>query len=252
MYPVLFRLGPLTIYSYGAMMALAFLTASWLVSKELRRHGQDPHLASSLTLWAAVGGLLGARLLFVLEHLEDFWLSPWSFVFTGAGFTWYGGLLGGVIGVSGYIFRQGLSWPFIMDCIAPAIALGHAIGRIGCQLAGDGDWGPPTTLPWGMTYPQAIVGWDPAMGPVHPTPIYESLAYTAIFALLWSMRKREHSPGALFGGYCLLAGIARFFLEFFRLNPPVLWGLSEAQWLSIALALLGGGMLGKILVGEKL
>lgn len=243
MYPVLFRLGPLTIYSYGVMMALAFLVAGWVVSKELRRLGYDPNLASSLVLWAAVSGLLGARVLFIIENIGEFLSSPWSFVFTGAGFTWYGGLIGGVGGVTWRIFRQGLPWPVVMDCIAPAIALGHGIGRIGCQLAGDGDWGPPTTLPWGMIYPHAIVGWDSSLGPVHPTPVYETIAYTAIFALLWGVRKRERRPGSVFWGYCLLAGIARFFLEFVRMNTPVLWGFSQAQLISLTVTAVGAGML---------
>ncbi len=243
MYPVLLQVGPLTIYSYGVMMALAFLVAGWVVSKEFRRLEYDPNFASSLVMWAALGGLLGARILFILQHMREFLSSPWSFVFTGAGFVWYGGLMGGVGAVTWYIFRQGLPWPVIMDCIAPAIALGHGIGRIGCQLAGDGDWGPPTTLPWGMTYPRAIVGWDPDLGPVHPTPIYETLTYTAIFALLWSIRKKEHQPGSLFWGYCLLAGVARFFLEFVRVNPPLLWGLSQGQLISIVVTAVGMGML---------
>ncbi len=243
MYPVLFQVGPLTIYSYGVMMALAFLVAGWIVGKELHRLGYDPNFASSLVMWAAVGGLLGARVLFIIEHMREFLSSPWSFVFTGAGFIWYGGLIGGVGGVTWRIFRQGLPWPVIMDCLAPAVALGHGIGRIGCQLAGDGDWGPPTTLPWGMTYPRAIMGWDPGWGPVHPTPIYETMAYTVVFALLWSVRRKRYRPGSLFWGYCLLAGTARFFLEFVRINTPILWGLSQAQLVSLAVVAIGAGML---------
>lgn len=244
MYPVLLRLGPLTIYSYGVMMALGFLAASWVLSHEFQRQGRDPALSSALVLWAAVGGLVGARLLFIAEKFPEFLADPWAFIFTGAGFTWYGGLIGGVVAVSWYIQRHALPWWDIMDAIAPAIALGHGIGRIGCHLAGDGDWGPQTTLPWGVAYPDAIIGWpfDPGVR-VHPTPLYETAAYLVIFAVLWSRRTAPRQPGALFGGYLLLAGIARFLLEFVRVNTPVLLGLSQAQGISVLLVVIGAVML---------
>jgi phosphatidylglycerol:prolipoprotein diacylglycerol transferase len=246
MYPVLFRLGPLTIYSYGVMMALGFLAAGWVLSKEFQRQGKDPNLSSTLVLWAAIGGLLGARLLFLLEQWQAFLADPWPLLFTGAGFTWYGGLLGGVGAVTWYIQRHGLPWLVMMDAIAPAIALGHAIGRIGCHLAGDGDWGPPTTLPWGVAYTQAIVGWDfPPGVRVHPTPLYEMGAYFLVFALLWRRRTSPHAPGALFWGYLVLAGSARFLLEFVRLNAPLVLGLSQAQIISVLLVAFGALMLAK-------
>jgi len=244
MYPVLFRLGPITIYSYGMMMALGFLAAGWVLSRELQRQGKDPNFSSTLVLWAAVGGLLGARLLFIVEQWHAFVADPWPFVFTGAGFTWYGGLIGGVAALTLCIQRSGLSWLEVMDAVAPAIALGHGIGRIGCHLAGDGDWGPPTTLPWGVAYTQAIIGWDfPPGVRVHPTALYETAAYGLIFALLWSRRAAAHQPGTLFWSYLLLAGIARFLLEFVRVNSVVLFGLSQAQLLSLGLVAVGAGML---------
>ncbi|MEW6300352.1 MAG: prolipoprotein diacylglyceryl transferase [Thermodesulfobacteriota bacterium] len=244
MYPVLFRLGPVTIYSYGVMMALGFLAAGWVLSRELQRQGRDPRLASTLVLWAAVGGLVGARVLFLVEQWQAFLADPWSLIFTGAGFTWYGGLIGGVAAVTLCIRHYQLPWREVMDAVAPAIALGHGIGRIGCHLAGDGDWGPPTTLPWGVAYTEAIVGWEYPPGVrVHPTALYEMAAYLLIFALLWSRRTVPHQPGALFWGYLLLAGIARFLLEFVRLNPPFLLGLSLAQVISLLLAAVGGVML---------
>ncbi|MCS6925698.1 MAG: prolipoprotein diacylglyceryl transferase [Candidatus Binatia bacterium] len=244
MYPVLLRFGPITVYSYGVMMALGFLAAGWVLRRELHRQGRDPHLAATLVLWAALGGLLGARVLFVLEQWPAFLADPWSFIFTGAGFTWYGGLIGGVAAVTGCLRYYGLPWRETMDAVAPAIALGHGIGRIGCHLAGDGDWGPPTTLPWGVAYTQAIIGWEYPPGVrVHPTALYESAAYLLIFALLWRCRTIPHRPGALFWGYLLLAGVARFLLEFVRLNPPLLLGLSLAQVLSLVVAAIGSIML---------
>ncbi len=246
MHPVLLELGPFTLYSYGVMMALGFVSATWLLAKGLAYQGRSPDLASKLVLWAAMGGLIGARLLFILGHWSAFTADPWALLFTGAGFVWHGGLIGGIAGVSLGIRHHGLPWRETMDAIAPAIALGHGTGRIGCQLAGDGDWGPPTDLPWGMAYPEAIVGWDyPPDVFVHPTPLYEMAAYFAIAAVLWNRRTSGYRPGVLFWGYLLLAGIARFFLEFVRVNPP-LWGaFSQAQVISIGLMLTGASLLCK-------
>jgi phosphatidylglycerol---prolipoprotein diacylglyceryl transferase len=244
MYPELFRLGPVTVYSYGVMMALGFVGAGWLVSKGLEQQGKDPEFSSTLVLWAAVGGLLGARLLFILEHWSEFITNPLSLILTGAGFTWYGGLIGGVMGVTLCIRRYGFLWFEIMDAVAPAIAVGHAIGRIGCFLAGDGDWGPPTTLPWGVAYPHAIIGWDYPPGVrVHPSELYETIAYLIVFAILWSFRTTRRPVGSLFWRYLLLSSIARFVLEFVRINPPLAFGLSEAQLISLVLMTIGGVML---------
>ncbi len=244
MYPVLLHFGPLSIYSYGVMMALGFLTGGWVLGKELQRQGKDANFSSTLVLSAAVGGLVGARLLFLIEQWQAFVADPWSSIFTGAGFTWYGGLIGGIVAVTWCIRRHGLAWLEVMDAMAPAIALGHGIGRIGCHLAGDGDWGPPTTLPWGVAYTRAIVGWDfPPGVRVHPTPLYETLAYVLIFTILWSRRNAPHRAGALFWGYLLLAGIARFLLEFVRVNPPLVLVLSEAQLISVCLVVVGAVML---------
>jgi phosphatidylglycerol---prolipoprotein diacylglyceryl transferase len=244
MYPVLFQLGPITVYSYGVMMALGFLFAGWAVSKGLEYQGKDPAFASTLVLWAAVGGLLGARLLFIAENWSEFLSNPLSLILTGAGFTWYGGLIGGVAGVTLCIRRYGFRWLEVMDAVAPAIALGHGIGRIGCHLAGDGDWGPPTTLPWGVAYTNAIIGWDYPPGVrVHPSALYETLAYLLVFVVLWSMRTRLRPVGSLFWGYLLLASFARFMIEFIRINPPLAFGLSEAQMISLILMTIGAVML---------
>ena len=244
MHPVLLSLGPVTIYSYGVMMALSFVTAGWVIRKELQRQGRDPDLASSLVLWAAVGGLIGARLLFILDAWPAFVADPWALILTGAGFIWYGGLLGGIAGVSLCMRRYRLPWLRTMDIVAPAIALGHGIGRIGCHLAGDGDWGPPTDLPWGVVYSEAIAGWPhPPEVAVHPTPLYELAAYSLIFVFLWQRRTATHRPGSLFWGYLVLAGLARFGLEFVRINPGFLFGLSLAQVMSIPLVALGACML---------
>ena len=239
MYPVLIELGPLTIYSFGTMMAIAFLVSGWLTGLELDRKGMRSELASTMVLWAAVGGIIGSRVWIWIED-PSLLLDPVKAVFSGAGFVWYGGLVGGTIAVSIVIRRNGLSWLRVVDCIAPAMALGHAIGRIGCQLAGDGDWGSESTVPWAMAYPNAIIGWDYPEGVrVHPTPIYEMVAYTLVFAVLWSMRKRPQPDGTVFWWYLILAPAARFAIEFVRINSPFVLGLTQAQVFSLVLMAIG-------------
>ncbi len=246
MYPHLFSIGPFPIHSFGVMLAIGFLTAGHLLGRELDRKGMDPELASSMVLWAAVGGIAGSRILSVTEDWAGFLAHPFSYIFTGAGFVFYGGLIGGFITVSIFIWRQGLPWLQVADSIAPGIAVGQSIGRIGCLLAGDGDWGTPSTLPWAMRYPNAIVNWDewvranglPADVRVHPAPIYETLAYGAVFAVLWSMRRGRHPDGFIIWWYLLLSGAVRFLVEFVRINPKIALGLTEAQWISIALIVI--------------
>jgi phosphatidylglycerol---prolipoprotein diacylglyceryl transferase len=247
MVPVLLQLGPVTIYSFGAMMALAFLISGYVVSLELSRKGMDPEDAWSLVLWAAVGGIVGARLLAIIADWQAFTLHPIASIFSGSGFIWYGGLIGGFVSVTICIVRRSLPWLQVVDCAAPALAMGQAIGRIGCQVAGDGDWGKPTLLPWGMRYPNAIVGWSlwlresglPPSTLVHPAPVYETLAYCTIFCLLWSLRKRGLRHGSLFWLYLLASSVARFAIEGVRVEPVLAAGLTQAQWIAIPLFTAG-------------
>ena len=247
MLPVLLEFGPLKIYSFGACMALAALAALWVVYVELKRKGHYPDLASTMVFAAAAGGLVGARVLSIIEHWRDFLRSPMDLIFTGAGFTWFGGLIGGVIAVSWVVRRNKIPWLVGADIAAPALAVGYGIGRIGCHLAGDGDWGTVTDVPWGVAYTNAIIGWvDPATGipyppgvRVHPTPVYEFLQSALVFAVLWALRKKNMPAGTMFWLYFLLAGLARFVIEFWRINPKVGLGLSGAQWFGLALMAIG-------------
>jgi len=168
--------------------------------------------------------------------------SPWSSILTGSGFVWYGGLVGGFLSVSAYIKMSGLPWLLVVDAIAPAVALGQAIGRIGCQLAGDGDWGSPSTLPWAMAYPRAIYGWtEPAGVLVHPAPVYESLLYSGVFVLLAHLARQpgRFADGSVLFAYLILSGIARFLVEVVRIEPRVALGLTEAQLFGIASVVAG-------------
>jgi len=247
MYPILFQFGPLTVYSFGAFMALAALAAAWAVSAELRRHRYDSELASTMVFAAAIGGLLGARILFIAEEWQGFLASPWKYIFTGAGFTWYGGFFGGAAAASWVVKKNKIPWLVGVDIGAPALALAYGVGRIGCHVAGDGDWGAVTDVPWGVAYTNAIVGWaDPNSGIpyapgvlVHPTPIYEFLQSVLVFGILWALRKKELAPGTLAWLYLILAGLSRFIVEFWRINPQIGFGLSEAQWFSLLLMALG-------------
>jgi phosphatidylglycerol:prolipoprotein diacylglycerol transferase len=247
MVPVLLDLGPLSLHTFGAMMALGFLVSGYVVAVELDRRGLDPEHAWSVVFWAAIGGIVGARLFVILFDWEGFLEAPLSFLFTGSGFVWYGGLLGGFASVTLYALRRGLRWWVLADCIAPALALGHAIGRIGCQVAGDGDWGVPTTLPWGMSYPDAVIGWEawvrsaglPADVRVHPAPVYETLAYCAIFLFLWRLRELELREGTLLWLYFVTSSVARFLVETVRIEPVIGLGLTQAQWIALFLFVLG-------------
>ena len=247
MLPILFQFGPLTIYSFGVFMALAAVTAAWVVHAELKRNGYNPELASTMVFAAAIGGLLGARLLFIVEDWSNFLRSPWDYIFTGAGFTWYGGFLGGVLGVTWVVRKNNIPWLKAADIAAPALAIAYGVGRLGCHVAGDGDWGTVTDVPWGVAYTNAIIGWvDPSTGipyppgvRVHPTPIYEFLESVVIFGILWALRKKEYAPGTLFWLYLALAGLARLVVEFWRLNPAFAFGLTEAQWFGVLTIIVG-------------
>ncbi|MCS6966457.1 MAG: prolipoprotein diacylglyceryl transferase [Candidatus Kapabacteria bacterium] len=265
MLPVLIKIGPITIYSFGAMVALGFLTAYWLSAAEFRRRGipKPKDVASSLLLIAFIGGLAGAKLFHLLEHPQEFLADPLGAIFSPAGLTFHGGFLVATVGFLLYLRRRRLPLWRIADAIAPALILAYGIGRIGCHLAGDGDYGIPTNVPWAVTYPNGTVPTlahlNPELRrkyeelfpgrpvpediPVHPTPIYEFLACVGVFILLWSLRKsRQHAEGWLFGLYLVLAGLERLLVEFIRLNPTY-WGLSQAQWVSLVAIGVGGFLL---------
>ena len=247
MHPVLFQIGPLTIYSLGVLWAAGAVCAVWVARSELKRYRFDPELASTMAIAAAAGGLGGARLLFILEEWTSFIRSPWDFIFAGAGFSWYGGFLGGAVAVTWVVRRYGIPWLKAADISAPAAALGYGIGRIGCFLAGDATWGKVTDVPWAMAFPNAIFGWvDPLTGlpyppgaKVHPTQLYELIQSLIVFGILWSVRKKGYPVGALFWLYLILAGSMRFMVEFWRANPLVGLAMTEYQWISIVLAALG-------------
>jgi phosphatidylglycerol---prolipoprotein diacylglyceryl transferase len=251
MYPVLFGIGPLTIYSLGLLWALAAFVAAWILRLELKRYEYDSEIAASVVTAAAIAGLVGARLLFILEEWGNFTRAPFDFIFSGSGFSWYGGLIGGALAVAWVFKKDKLPLARAADIAAPALALGYGIGRIGCFLAGDATWGKVSDVPWAMAFPNAVAGWaDPVTGSpyppgvrVHPTQLYELVQSLFVFAVLWVLRKRSYPAGTIFYLYLVLAGSMRFIVEFWRANPIVGLGMTEYQWISLALVILGTGML---------
>jgi phosphatidylglycerol:prolipoprotein diacylglycerol transferase len=256
MIPVLLRIGPISIYSYGLMMALGFIVGDFVLTAECKRRGYSADMATALVVWCAIGGLVGARILDVINEWPAYAAHPWSIVFSGSGFVWYGGFIGGVFAAWLVARYYKVGFLRVTDMCAPALILGQAFGRMGCLLSGDGDWGLPSKLPWAMAFPHAIVGWNgqtvlklnadhqlvsgfyPGVR-VQPTPIYEAILYVAIFCVLWSVRKKIRIDGRILYLYLMLEGLARFLVEFVRINPRVLWGLSQAQLISIVMMVAG-------------
>lgn len=247
MYPVLFQIGPFTIYSLGVLWALGALAGGWIIHLELKRYRYNPELASTMVAAAAIGGVIGARLLFILEEWNSFIRAPLDFIVSGAGFSWYGGMLGGALAVTWVVRRHGIPWLKAADISAPAAALGYGIGRIGCFLAGDATWGKVTGVPWAMAFPNAVSGWvDPLTGVpyppgvrVHPTQLYELIQSLIVFAFLWPLRDKGYPEGTMFWLYLILAGSMRFAVEFLRANPLIALGMTEYQWISLVLIMLG-------------
>ena len=236
MYPVLFRLGSFEITSFGVMVALGAALGILLLRRELIRSGVDGAKGVDAALVGVLGGLAGAKLLYVAEH----WAEPISStLFSRGGMSWYGGLTGGVLAGLAMVAWQRLPLITVLSAAAPALTLGHAVGRIGCFLVGD-DYGRPTSLPWGMAFPE---GLPPTTERVHPTQLYEAAALAAItVGLLW-LRRRGARDRAVFGWYLLVAGVLRFSIEAIRVNVVVALGMTTAQLFSVGLVVLGAWLL---------
>ena len=240
MIPVLGHLGPIPIQSFGLMVAAAFVAAGVVMHLDFARKGEPPELAWAIVVFALVGGLVGARANLALEHPEAFVAAPAAFLASRSGFVWYGGLVGGIAATLVPIRWFRVPWPSAADTAAPALALGLAIGRVGCHLSGDGDWGTPSTLPWAVAYTHGVAPWPHPPGVrVHPAALYEGVALAALFAILWRERTQLAPAGSTFAVYLIAAGAIRFAVEFVRTNPPLALGLTEAQWMSVAAVVAG-------------
>jgi phosphatidylglycerol---prolipoprotein diacylglyceryl transferase len=247
------HLGPLQLPTYGLMVALALITSAYVLQADFDRRGMNADAFTMITV-AGLIGILGAKLYHLLESPAELFANPLPLLLSRYGFAWFGGFLGGFGALLVMRWRAKLPlWEFLDGC-SPAASFGYAIGRIGCFLSGDGDYGRPTSLPWGMSFPNGVVpttggsgtcvqwGW-PADCRVHPAPLYELLIWSAIGWLLWRLGarylKRPGHSGVIFCYYLILTGVARFLVEIIRINPPWILGLSNAQVAS-AVSVIGG------------
>jgi phosphatidylglycerol---prolipoprotein diacylglyceryl transferase len=236
MRPVLFHIGDFAVPSFWVMAFLGFFFAFLVLRSEFGRRSYDDRLAYDVTLWAYIGGWIGARLFIIPTGWDYFVENPIAFLLSSSGWVWYGGVIGGAVAVTVWARRVRFPLPVLADIVAPALALGLGIGRIGCQLAGDGDYGVPSDLPWAMSYPEGVV---PTTQRVHPTPLYEMVGCFILFGYLWRRRLKNPPAGDLMGRYLIWAGLLRFGIEFLRRNPAWLAGLTTAQWMSVGAVLVG-------------
>jgi phosphatidylglycerol:prolipoprotein diacylglycerol transferase len=236
MYPVVFRIGSFEVTSFGVMIALATLVGILIFRSELRRSNL-PAEGADAALAGVLGGLVGAKLIWAIEfHREAPFLS---LLLSRGGLSWFGGFVGGV-GVGLWALHR-LRLPILRALAAatPALAIGHAIGRIGCFLVGD-DYGRPTDLAWGVRFPQ---GLPPTFVPVHPTQLYEALGLTVIAMALFRWRRRKVADALVFGRYLVLAGSLRFLIEFVRINAHVAGPFTLAQLFSAGMVMTGSWLL---------
>jgi phosphatidylglycerol---prolipoprotein diacylglyceryl transferase len=231
-YPVLLRIGSFEITSFGVMVALGALAGLWVFRRELAR-SKLPDAAVDAAVYGLIGGLLGAKLLYVFEHLGEG--SFFSLFLDRGGMSWFGGFVGGLL--AGLATIRAKRWPLmaVLSAATPALAVGQMLGRIGCFLVGD-DYGSPTSLPWGVAFPQ---GLPPTTERVHPTQIYEAIFLAVLAWVLVRWRRRGVPDRIVLGRYFLLAGGFRFLLEFVRVNTRVAGPLTVAHFFALAIVLLG-------------
>jgi phosphatidylglycerol:prolipoprotein diacylglycerol transferase len=227
----------LTLNTFGLMLWLACVAAAFVLDRGFRRAGLQADAVGMVAV-AAIAGILGAKLWHVVDSPIEFRMQGWSVLWDTAGFAWFGGLVFGISALIIQGLRAKIGGLRTLDLAAPAAAIGYGIGRIGCFLSGDGCYGIPTNLPWGMSFPHGIEPTPPFVR-VHPTPLYELGAGLLIGAWLWWRGGKQRGTGAIVGEYLVLSGVARFLVEFVRRNPKVLWGLSNAQLASAGSVLAG-------------
>ena len=227
----------ITIQTFGVFFALNFVAWGALAARRLGELGKPPDWAFEMVVVGVVGGLVGARAYYLIQNHASLHGSVLKNALSGSGLVWYGGLLGGTIAMLIWARWRGFFEARLLDIAAVGLPLGYAIGRIGCQVSGDGDYGKPSHLPWAMGYPHGTVPTPPGVT-VQPTPIYETVSMGLVAWLLWRWRDRFR-PGVLFALYLVLAGLERFIVEFWRRNKHVVGGLTAAQVESLALLAIG-------------
>jgi len=236
MKPEIHLLG-ISIKTFGVMFSLGFLACGLVVARRLRELGKPVDWSYELVFAALLGGVIGARAYYVVENYGAVRHDLLAGLFSGSGLVWYGGAVGGALAVLAWMHWRGALELRLFDMCATALALGYGIGRIGCQVAGDGDYGIRSNLPWAMGYPHGTLPTPPGVR-VQPTPIYETVSMCVLAYLLWHLRDRVR-PGVVLALYLVGSGLERFLVEFIRRNHEVLAGLTAPQLESLALLAIG-------------
>lgn len=250
MFPTLLRIGSFEITTFGLMMFIAFVAGGWILTKQFRRYGLSEDLASSIVMAAAIGGIVGAKIYYAILFRD------WHLLFDRAGLVWYGGLIGGTLACSWLLLKRHVDYLTAADGIAPALAIGYALGRIGCFLVGD-DYGRPTNSWIGIAFPKGSppttaeslrqfgVHVDPLIPAdqvlkVYPTQLFESAAAFLIFAILMAASRRPHAKGRIAGLFLILLGVERFLVEIVRAKDDRFLGpFTIAQLISAIAVVLG-------------
>ena len=254
-WPPSIQLGPLQLHVFGLMVGLAFVLGYESLRRIVRASGHPQEFASTMFIAACLSGIVGSKLMYLVFH------PPHSIgdVFSGNGFTWYGGLLGGALAIGVVRLRSKVPFTTMADLCSLPLLIGLAFGRLGCLLSADGDYGHPTSVPWAVAWPEGLVpttvgsmnsyfgtnysGAADRVLFVHPAPIYESIPLLLGALVLWRFRERLLvRPGMMFGCYAIIAGAIRFGVEFVRFNDTVAAGLTLAQLISVVLMLIGVSM----------
>ena len=250
MYPILFQLGHFELRSYGVLVALSFFVALWLSSREADRKGLDREFVQEFALYALLGGIIGARIYFILFSAPAYFLqNPWEILaFWRGGIGIIGSILGGFLTGLWYCRKREISFWRFADVLAPGIPLGQTVGQFACLLNGD-SWGKPTDLPWAITYTDSR-SLAPLNVPLHPIEFYEMFAYFLVFMLVWRTREKYQMDGFAFFTYLVAYGIVRFSVEFFRGQPAIFaWGIPAAQVFGVAMIL--ASVTGFLLLGRS-
>lgn len=271
------HLGPLAVPTFGLMVAVAMLAAYFVLRADLARRGiaaKESGVAEAFIALPCLAGIIGAKLYHVLESPQQLFADPMGELFSRYGLAWFGGLIAGFAAFVWLARRRKIPLLTMLDVGSPAAALGYGVGRIGCFLSGDGDYGKPTSLPWGMSFPHGLVpttqtcvewGW-PASCRVQPSPIYEFIAAGVIALVLWRLGARQivamranegvkparksakagmpslaaaAPTGEVFAAYLVLTGIERFLVEFIRINPRSFFGMTNAQTAGLTSIIVG-------------
>ncbi|HRX15203.1 MAG TPA: prolipoprotein diacylglyceryl transferase [Spirochaetota bacterium] len=244
MFPVVFQINlggtPLVIGSYGIMLGIAFYCAYCLLEREIILNKKNPDLAFYILLAAVLLGLIGAKIFYIFENFQEFRSAPLQTTFSRTGLVVYGGLLLALSGCAIIIRIYKYSVIEVFDLSSPAIAVGFAFGRIGCHVSGDGCHGIEAYNFLTLPYPNGIV---PAFSPVYPTSLFESFFYFIIASSLIILRKRKRPSGFIFAIFLISMGLIRFFVEFIRVNPILVLGLTQAQIIAFGLITTGVAIL---------